>query len=37
MMSVSIFVGCLGITDFVNEIKIDTNLIKIFNFEIFPL
>jgi hypothetical protein len=33
MMLVSIFVSRLGITDLVN--KIDTNLIKLFHFEIY--
>ena len=35
MMHVSIFVSRLCITDLVNEIKIHTNLIKLFNFEIY--
>ncbi len=35
MMPISIFVSRLGITDLVNKIKIDTNLIKLFHFEIY--
>jgi hypothetical protein len=35
MMPVSIFVSCLGITDFVNKIKIYTNLMKLFHSEIY--
>jgi hypothetical protein len=35
MMSVSIFVSCLGITDLVNKIEITANLIKLLHFEIF--
>jgi len=34
-MPVSIFVSRLGITGLVNKIKIYTNLVKIFNFEIY--
>ena len=32
MIPVSIFLGRLGITDLVNKTKIDTNLIKLFQF-----
>ena len=35
MMRVNIFVSRLGINDLVNKIKIHTNLIKLFRFEIF--
>ena len=35
MMSVSIFVSPLDITDLVNKIKIHTNLKKLFHSEIF--
>ena len=37
MMPVSIFVSRFGITDLVNRIKIHTNLIKLFNFEIYSI
>ena len=35
MMTVSIFVSRLGITDLVNKIKIYTNLIKWYQFEFY--
>jgi len=35
MMPVSIFVTLSGITDFGNKIKMYTNLIKLFHFEIY--
>ena len=35
IMPLSIFVSRLGITDLVNKIKIYTNLIKLFHFEIY--
>jgi len=37
MMPISIFVSRLGITDLVNKIKINTSLIKLFNFEIHTI
>jgi len=37
MMYVCIFVSRLGITDLVNKIKINTNLIKLFHFEIYVI
>ncbi len=35
MMSFSIFESRLGIIDLVNKIKINTDLIKLFHFEIY--
>jgi hypothetical protein len=35
MMSASILVSRLGITDLVNKTKIYTNLMKLFHFEIY--
>jgi len=37
MMPISIFVSRLDITDLINKIKMNTSLIKLFNFEIHTI